>query len=349
MNRNKVSDSIDLGLDFLVKSLGSDGFWRTFQSSQGESDVWVTSYILREVGDLFKDEMVVSLICKSLLQEQSLEGGWGYKQKYIADVDSTATVSLALHQFEDKFFPIDIREKAIHYLIDHLDSDNKGFCTFNYESLKKVPLLNNPDKKQVNGWIKPHVDVTLNVCEAVAQIGNEKEGAICTEIFKNLKNEIGNRDFFEAYWWCTDFICTYYLMRSKQVLKLERIFDVGVAQIRAIADEMCTNGFWLSTFSKEPCVFTTSFALRCLSFQSDKYVDEIAKGVDFLLELQNDDGSWNSQPILVIPPPFTSSKNNINDWKIDLPGFPNVLSDINKVFVSAVVIRTLNDILRSDI
>ena len=123
MNSKKIIiDSINEGLKFLEKSVESDGFWRTFQSSQGESDIWVSSYILNEIGSILPSKKIKLSLIKSLLDNQSPDGGWGYKRGYVTDADSTATVSLALNQFGDQFFPIVAKKKAAQFLINHLDT-----------------------------------------------------------------------------------------------------------------------------------------------------------------------------------------------------------------------------------
>lgn len=345
MNREKITKSIEKGLNFIIRAITPSGFWQTFQSSQGESDVWISAYIIREIGILLPDEQIISRLSNLLLYAQANDGGWGYKRSFVSDADSTATVCLSLHQLGKQFFPDKARAGALQFLLNHLDTWDTGFRTFRFDALRKILPLDKP--AQAQGWIEPHVDVSANVCEAIAKIGNVTLRNSCKNLFYSLLAKSTEVDSWEAYWWSTDSICTYHMIRLMQTLLLSDNLDLLDAQIGKIAREMSMDDFLKSRFPLGSCIFTTSIGIRCLINQFERHFEQIFNAINVIISLQYDDGSWDSQPILVIPTPCALRKKDVSDWKIDAPGYPNVLSDKSRVLVTAVAVRTLHEIYQA--
>src|SRR5713226_5097582 len=97
------TEAIAAGLEFLM-SRRQDGKWRDFSPTTGESDVWVTAYVLARLG-----ELPPAYISHALQQqvEESLEwlkevrnplGGWGYRSHGKDSADATAWAIIALRR-----------------------------------------------------------------------------------------------------------------------------------------------------------------------------------------------------------------------------------------------------------
>lgn len=97
------TEAIASGLEFLT-SRRQDGKWRDFSPTTGESDVWVTAYVLARLGELplayishtLRQQMAESL--EWLKEVRNPLGGWGYRSHGKDSADATAWAIIALRR-----------------------------------------------------------------------------------------------------------------------------------------------------------------------------------------------------------------------------------------------------------
>lgn len=337
--QNEAIARVGRAMHWLARQRDGTGLWSSFDSSQGRSDVWVSAFVASEVEDILGATLAGTVA--SLKSAQAPDGGWSYKRGFPTDADSTATVLRFLIRADSAFLAQANSKAAVKCLLGHLDDWSTGFATYLPNRLSAVL----PSDVTTSGWTKPHVDVTANVLYGLLAAGAPLDETQIDILVSALLSNGGTSGQWEAYWWATDVYSTFRLCELQHCIchrKLQRTLEYGA---HAILLEQCDDGCWRSDFSAERCVFTTALALRVISPFS-KYRLSTGKAVRSLLDLQLDDGSWASCPILVLPPPNCSSRHVQVDWRIDMPGFPNVLSDSTRVLVTAVVARSLTECTR---
>ncbi len=97
------TEAIAAGLEFLM-SRRQDGKWRDFSPTTGESDVWVTAYVLARLGEFpraYISHAMQQQITESLewLKEvRNPAGGWGYRAHGKDSADATAWAIIALRR-----------------------------------------------------------------------------------------------------------------------------------------------------------------------------------------------------------------------------------------------------------
>jgi len=97
------TEAIAAGLEFLM-SRRQDGKWRDFSPTTGESDVWVTAYVLARLGELpraYISHALQQQIAESLAWLQEVRnplGGWGYRAHGKDSADATAWAIIALRR-----------------------------------------------------------------------------------------------------------------------------------------------------------------------------------------------------------------------------------------------------------
>lgn len=95
------ADSIAAGMNFLM-SLRQDGRWTDFNWRVGNSDAWVTAYVLARLAEIPLNCMSYNLRQQLeesldwLMQARTTGGAWGYNSQVEDDADSTAWAILAL-------------------------------------------------------------------------------------------------------------------------------------------------------------------------------------------------------------------------------------------------------------
>jgi hypothetical protein len=97
------TEAIAAGLEFLM-SRRKDGKWRDFSPTTGESDAWVTAYVLARLGEFpraYISHTMQQQIMESLewLKEvRNPSGGWGYRAHGKDSADATAWAIIALRR-----------------------------------------------------------------------------------------------------------------------------------------------------------------------------------------------------------------------------------------------------------
>src|SRR5882724_13141859 len=97
------TEPIAAGLEFLM-SRRQDGKWRDFSPTTGESDVWVTAYVLARLGELpraYISHALQQQIAESLAWLQEVRnplGGWGYRSHGKDSADATAWAIIAMRR-----------------------------------------------------------------------------------------------------------------------------------------------------------------------------------------------------------------------------------------------------------
>ncbi len=266
---NRVA-AIERGLDFLSRQAKSKA-WTDYRLPVGESDSWVTAYVLFRLADihagLVNSELRqrISDALDWLETAQSSGGGWGYNRQIEADADSTSLSLLALHR-HGRTLPA----TAIKFLLSCMDTDGL-FSTYPKET------------GHGGGWESAHLEITftawaaLKGCLPPATWSQRVAGLV-----KTLQH--GRRP--PHYWWVTPRYCDATETCFRELHR--RVDDAVTSKIHSEVPSGIPTRSRVGTNS-----FEIALALLSIPATYEKSRVRGALSAD-LIARQREDGSWPS-------------------------------------------------------
>jgi Prenyltransferase and squalene oxidase repeat len=328
----RVADhAIEKGIAHLL-SQTVNGRWNGFPTLAGESDIWVTGFVLAHICSLCKQKDVLKESQNFLLQSIHPSGGWSYSAQVPPDADSSSWCLMAL-QLCAGFTGLAL-EKARAFLWSHFTST--GISTYHVESGIRE-FISAPDNETIVGWTAAHPDVSI--AAILADIQDEKVPAILNWLINRQTDE----GFINSYWWRGPYYTTTLLLRAltrlKQHLPGEHAAITAAALVR---NQLGDGGFSLDpSGGNDP--FTTALALE--SFTHLSYLGhqpERMKCGNALLLSQQDNGSWAGDFILRIPAPFVKDPSQVESWNCGNGGGNSFIEDKGGVFATAMACYALD-------
>lgn len=311
--------------------------WTDFKTPIGESTEWVTGYILSSLRKDPKKYIILNRIAQYLCETQRRNGGWGYNPKAPADADST---SMILNAFAgESFIPQKKLERAAQFLMKLQDRKRGGFKTYGYSL--SLRFLMRSFRVSIMGWCSPHIDVTAAAVVALVSFGLSVTSDKLEKARNFLERNIRKDGLWQAYWWRGPYYGTAMTISALGVFRNVFPLDLGNTRKSLIALQL-GDGSWDHLKNGKGSAFSTALALLTL-FHLDPLnsVDSITRGLNWLLEYQNSDGSWESVPIMQIPHPYDTQPSEKDHWREDGLGSGVIIRDQHRLFTSATVLRTL--------
>lgn len=321
---NDLTDSIEKAKNFIFSKMDSSGLWKDFETSTHEEGIdWISSYVGNILMESGVDKNKLSQTAMSLSQRQYKNGGFSYnRQTTVPDADSTSFAILFLSHFG---YNKQI-EKAIDFLLKH-QKTNGGFATFLPELIKKDAAY---CKIDVSGWCGETPEITAISIQALRRhilkqaLRNTNKHDLNSKIKKAIqylsKTQLSDGRW-HSYWWNSDIYAT---SNAASVISDKNIYVKKACKY--LSDE-CLN---LSI------PFYLALCLNGLMLCYEHYNKLIDKGVKKLIELQQNDGSWDSYPILMFPLP-----SDIQPWESKKRRDDDT-NDQNRTFTTATCLQTLS-------
>ena len=326
-----VDEAINKGIEYLL-SLIENNRWRGFPTLAGESDVWVTGFVLTHICNLCEQKDVIKEAQNFLLASQYPSGGWSYSQQVPPDADSTAWCLMALQSCKD--FNGTVFEKAKEFLWSHFT--NGGLSTYRWES-GIGDFISAPNSEAIIGWTSSHPDVSI--AAILADIKNDK----VPEVINYLLNRQTNEGFINSYWWRSGYYTTTLLLRAISMLRhhLPEKNAVMIAEL-LVRRQLAEGGFGIDlSVSTDP--FTTALALESfvhLSYLG--YATERTMCANALMLSQHENGSWAGDFILRIPAPYVIDPEQVESWNSSHGGGNSFVEDKNGIFATALACYALD-------
>lgn len=325
VNGKALDAAIKKGIDYLL-TCNSNGRWKGFPTQAGESDIWVTGFVLAHIRKLCQQTEAISEAENFLLKSRHADGGWSYSSHVPSDADSIAWCLQALQACED--FTEPDAEKATTFLWSHFT--NGGVSTYRIDSGIRE-FISAPADEFIAGWTSPHPDVSI--AAVLADLQNEK----AAEIINWLTKQQTGKGFINSYWWRGPHYTTTLLLRAvsnkKQQLSNEH---AGLIAESLVHEQLADGGFSLdSSLVMNP--FTTALALE--SFTHLSYLgqhNERMNCANALLHAQQDNGSWAGDHILRIPAPYITDPNEVASWNNAGGGGNSLIEDKDGLFATAM-------------
>lgn len=300
-------EKLNKAINFVMDSRDNEGMWRNFLSrTHGESTDWVTSFSGLNLLSSGISKSKLENTAQSVLRRQRENGGFSYNQKIVPDADSTAFAIRFLDNFEYK----EVLLNSHKFLLAHQNGDG-GFGTYREENIRQYYRI--PKEMSVEGWCSSTPDVTASALLVLPS--NER----ARDYLVNTQKKNGS---WKSYWWNSDVYATVHAIEALS----SGNYDKRILHAQE----------WLACESNIPeAAFYIALSLISLS-KNPKYNEVVRKRTNKLFELQADDGSWNTIPILRFPLP-----SNTNPWE-DQSRWREDSKDQNRIFTTSTCIKALN-------
>lgn len=317
---------------YLEAAIGTRDHWSDFQTNRsGESDVWLSGYVLACVGDVL-DQTIVRRVIQFLLRAQHPSGGWGYSTTTPPDTDSTLHVLLATrgHLASSE------QARAITYVMRHY-RQHQGLSTYDthddLEGYRHAPR----DHDQFRGWRSVHDCVTSVGIIAARRLPEYQLGGIGQDLARALARRQRHDGSWTAYWWMgQEFVTSRVLMCCSWY---ER--PVTDAAVKWAMASQRPDGLWYSDINPATPSALSS-ALMCTGLMEARRHEAAARrGLDALIALQMPSGAWSSAAALRIPPPSVVDANVFADWRTDGLGVGSISCDQRCIYTTATVLESL--------
>ncbi len=325
-----TEDAIKKGINYLL-SCNVNGRWKGFTTLAGESDIWVTGFVLTHIINLCEQTNTISESQNFLLQSRHSSGGWSYSSHVPADADSTAWCLIAL-QSNNILAELE-EEKAKTFLWSHFTG--KGISTYRIDSGIRE-FISAPADEFIAGWTTAHPDVSI--AAVLADLHNEK----VPEILNWLIEQQENTGFIHSYWWRGPHYTTTLLLRALASNQYQLSKDhAELIRNSLVREQLADGGFGLdSSATQNP--FTTALALESFTHLSYLGYDEDRNLCgNALLCSQNQNGSWAGDYILRIPAPYVINPIEVASWNNADGGGNSLIEDKDGLFATAMACYAL--------
>ncbi|HIH93099.1 TPA: hypothetical protein HA338_03345 [Methanosarcina acetivorans] len=340
---NRMLNAVELAIgkasNFIISNQSDEGYWLDFYiPGMGKSSQWVTAYIAYSLSRLPNTDKSVQKAIVWLLHTKFSSGGWGYHQNCLPDADSTANVVRLLAYYFKKENLL-TQENFVFYLHEfadllasYQDRNTGGFLTYLPGSNGKYHTM--PD----SAWCISEPSITAMAGNAFLTAGPEwfeQEISKAREFLISRQNSAG---YWDSYWWdCriygTSLACNF----LKQLGEIDPV-KKAISWLKSI---FVPSKGWGNGYEAVPYPFYTALSLSSLLlFENNIHSREVKDSVLWLIENQNEDGSWFSKPILRVPDPQVREP-----WVGSNREKCEVVTDVNLLFTTATVMGALYDFL----
>lgn len=336
-DETRTRAAAERGLDYLCARAGA-GHWRGFPTLAGESDVWVTGFVLAHVTAFIKRRRVTRAARDFLLSRRHADGGWSYGGEVPPDADSTAWCLMAL-EGSRQLSPGE-RRAGVAFLWSH--ATDEGVATYRADSGIR-DYIRAPPEHSIDGWTSAHPDVT-----AAALLAGEPGGGR-GEVLAGLVSGQRGTGFWDAYWWRGPHYTTALVLRLLALRRLRLSDDRARLLLGALRREQLADGGYSLGASTRLDPFTTALALESLSRLS--YVGgkrERGVAASALLREQQPDGGWRGDYLLRLPAPDVTDPQRVSRWSREGGGGNSYVPDREGVFATALACHALDVWRRSE-
>ena len=339
---DRLAVSVEKAFNFMLSSHNADGLWSDFLTLAGESVFWVSGYVgyaLIRNGEPYKEGELLDKVGTGILENQNVDGGWGYGYGVPSDADSTSWCLLFLSRLGLQ--SQESREKALGFLLKHQSPVDGGFRT--YASPADVGrYMKLGEGASFVGWSSSQMCVTAVAAQALIENGSAKGVEEALEFIRDGQDVEG---FWNPYWWSGKLYGTIHCMKALNSNGTQD--DNGLLDNAQewIAERQLADGSWSDSFSQESgWSFSTALALSGLMLSPNpSFSARIRNCVSWLLDRQLADGSWSSNHILRIPYPWTKEPWNQSFWKEDGKAINAVIKDQRRLYTTATVFAALKE------
>ncbi len=337
VNGKAIDAAIEKGINYLL-SYNINGGWKGFPTLAGESDIWVTGFVLTHISALCHQTKIIGEAENFLLQSRHTDGGWSYSSHVPSDADSTAWCLQALQSCKE--FTEKDAEKARTFLWSHFT--NGGVSTYKTNSGIRE-FISAPADEYIAGWTSAHPDVSI--AAVLSDTQNEKTA----EIINWLIEQKTSKGLINSYWWRGPHYATTLFLRALSDKKHELSNEHAALIADSLVHEQLADGGFGLDSSAIMNPFTTALALESfVHLSSLGKQDERMNCANALLHAQLENGSWAGDYILRIPAPYVKDPGEVVTWNNADGGGNSLIEDKDGLFATAVSCYALDCLRKSE-
>lgn len=310
--------------------------WQGFPTLAGESDVWVTAFIVAHLAAIGVPRSALARARAYLIARQDRTAGWSYGSGVPCDADSTAWCLLALNG--DRRFSRQRRTRAVRALLSH--ADEQGRISTYRPGSGIADYIGADSEAAVAGWTSPHADVGAATVLPLRS-GDVHDDAVLERMLRWLVAAQTGAGLFEAYWWRGPYYATALTLRA--CARHERSLPARAAALlrRALRRERLPEGGYGLGAGTAASAFATALALEAWTHLGSAAADRRRTGAA-LLALQQADGSWSGEFVLRIPAPSVRDPRHVAVWKRSAGGGNSYVRDRDGLFATTLACHALH-------
>ena len=294
----------------------------TFRMQPCMSPIWDTAYAvftLGEAGVSKHDPRLLKAADWMLSKEVRRKGDWSVKvrnvepggwyfefnNEFYPDVDDSAQVLLALNKVDNprERYQYDVAQRAIRW-IWAMQCKNGGWASFDKDNTKMI-FQHIPFADHNAMLDPPTVDITGRILEMLANYGVSNSDPRVQRAIKFIYREQESDGSWFGRWGVNYIYGTFLVLRGLEAMgvwnhepqiqqaaewiRMVQNADGGWGERCASYDDPSLRGVGPSTASQ------TAWAILGLLAAGDTRSDSVAKGIRWLLQQQNPDGSWSEE------------------------------------------------------
>jgi squalene cyclase len=327
-----TADALERGVRFVLARQGHDGLWRDFDTPAGEACQWPTGFIGSALPLNGGTANELERAADTLVSTQNPDGGWGYNGDVPTDADSTAWVLRFLTRLGRNG---DVCRRAASCLMRHQRSRTGGIATYS-ESGPIRRFMKLGRWVPFWGWCTPHTEVTAVAGQALSSASCAGTPAEARAAWRFVSSRQRGDGSWSSYWWTSPHYTTL------QAVEFASTVGDRAAVRRAVLWAMVTqrdSGGWGQVGAADSA-FASALAVS-IFLRANADHDHLQRGVMRLIELQQADGGWVSQPIMRIPLPPDRNPNRDGSWRPVRFGHGIVVADQHRSFTSAACVAAL--------
>lgn len=325
-----IKDSLDCGINF-VKSKFKDNHWEEYLTQGGVSNYWASSFIGCNLYELSPDYNEVNfMITKAKEYLVRKENIYSYNENWsIEDADSINFALLFINNQRHDNLMID---KILSF--QNIDG---GFATYNNTNALET-AFNNENYPNFNGWCQSHQCVSALTFTLMYKHRNK----FSVEWNKLLEYTLNNykTSSIDSYWWTSNIYTNFYNLAVIQKLiknnEIEFKIELEIEKVKKVQNK---NGSFSDYFGEN--IFYSAYALKILMLNFEENINEIKKGVEYLLLNQYTDGSWDNSYGMRIPSPEVINPKNEDFKKIKTFGTNCRQLEFNRLFTTSICLNTI--------
>jgi squalene cyclase len=227
-------------------------------------------------------------------------------------------------------------ERAVQYIKRHQDRESGGFSTYSLEDRIDAYIAVR-HAGYTRGWLDSRTCVTAAALLALRRYGEPVDSVVIQRALNYLRSEKNTEGVWDSYWWNGSAYTTYIAIRALAECWSLSESDKEIARKQLDAQQL-DDGGWGSRGGSNAEPFETAFGVLTYYYLSgSKAWGRSPEAIRYLLDSQDQDGSWNSFPILRIPPPTVRDEDDWDEWQVDGLGTGVIIRDGNRIFTTAAV------------
>ncbi len=243
-------------------------------------------------------------------------GGWAfqYENAYYPDLDDTAVVAWAMHRSVDRNRYTEAIRRATDWLRG-MQSGNGGFAAFDSDNthyaLNEIPFADHGALLD-----PPTSDVSARCVALMGQLGRDGDGDCLDRAVEYLRSEQEPNGSWFGRWGTNYIYGTWSVLMALEHVRGPRIDEMVRRGVRWLEQIQHPDGGWgesndsyldpaRSCIDDRSTACQTAWALLGLMASGEGDSEAVRRGVEYLLEEQDADGSWT-------------------DPEFNAPGFPRV-------------------------